>query len=85
MGMGGLPNMCTQGLMAEGVHIRQASNAHTYAHMHGINVMCHIAPPLASSQVCKPIVFIGRLFGLLWVFINRKLSVHCIYSKGYTL
>ena len=47
MGMSGLPDMYTQspraaGPRAEGVHIRQTTNAH------GITVMCHIAPPLAN-------------------------------------
>ena len=47
MGMGGLPDMCTRGLRAagpraEGVHIRQTTNAH------GITVMCHMAPPPAN-------------------------------------
>ena len=47
MGMSGLPDMYTQNLRAagpraEGVHIRQTTNAH------GITVMCHIAPPLAN-------------------------------------
>ena len=47
MGMSGLPDMYTRspraaGPRAEGVHIRQTTNAH------GITVMCHIAPPLAN-------------------------------------
>ena len=63
MGMSGLPDMYTRSPRAEGVHIRQTTNAH------GITVMCHIAPPLAnwnqlkpgSMQACNPIVFIGKV------------------------
>ena len=47
MGMSGLLDMYTRSLRvagprAEGVHIRQTTNAH------GITVMCHIALPLAN-------------------------------------
>ena len=47
LGMSGLPDMYTRspraaGPRAEGVHIRQTTNAH------GITVMCHIAPPLVN-------------------------------------
>ena len=40
--MHGHDDMYTRSLRAEGVHIRQTTNAH------GITVMCHIASPLAN-------------------------------------
>ena len=59
MGTSGCPR-------AEGVHIRQTTNAH------GITVMCRTAPPLmrwkqlkpGSMRACKPIVFIGKVVGI---------------------
>ena len=67
MGMSGLSDMYTRiGPRALGVHIRQTMNAHV------ITVMYHIAPPLTNwkqlkpgnMQVCKPIVFIGKVVGI---------------------
>ena len=67
-----------------GVHIRQTTNAH------GITVMCYIAPPLAS---CMEVAQARKCVSLqahciyregCWGFHYNKLSVHYIYSKGYT-
>ena len=88
MGMSGLPNMYTQSPRAEGVHIRQTTNAH------GITVRYHIAPSLAnrnrlkpeSMQVCNPIVFIGKVVGIGCGFsLTGNFQCIYIYSKGYTL
>ena len=83
--MSGLPDMYTPSPRAEVVHIRQTTNAH------GITVKCLTAPPpgeLEAAQARKHVSLQAHCIyreGCWWVFINKKLSVHCICSKGCTL
>ena len=79
MGTSGLPGMYTRSPRAEGVRIRQTTSAH------GITVMCHTAPPLASwkqlkpggMQGCKPIVFIGKVVEIDCGFLLTR-NFQCI-------
>ena len=72
MGMSGLPDMYTRGP-------RQTANAH------GITVICHTAPPLASwkqlkpgtMEVCKPIAFIGKVVGIDCGFLLMDTHFNC--------